>query len=58
MSLEDLINNAQSQIEQATDLSSLESVRVEFLGKKGQLTAQLKSLGSLPVEEKKGSEDQ
>ena len=53
MSLEDLINSAQSQIEQATDLTALDSVRVEFLGKKGQLTAQLKSLGSLPVEEKK-----
>ena len=53
MSLEDLINSAQTQIEQATDLATLDSVRVEFLGKKGQLTAQLKSLGSLPVEEKK-----
>ena len=53
MSLEDLINSAQTQIEQATDLTALDSVRVEFLGKKGQLTAQLKSLGSLPVEEKK-----
>ena len=53
MSLEDLINSAQTQIEQATDLTALDSVRVEFLGKKGQLTAQLKSLGSLAVEEKK-----
>lgn len=53
MSLEDLINSAQTEIEQATDLATLDSVRVEFLGKKGQLTAQLKSLGSLPVEEKK-----
>lgn len=53
MSLEDLINSAQTEIEQATDLATLDSVRVEFLGKKGQLTAQLKSLGALPVEEKK-----
>ncbi len=53
MSLEDLINSAKAQIEQAADLATLESVRVDFLGKKGQLTAQLKSLGSLPVEEKK-----
>ncbi len=53
MSLEDLINSAQTQIEQATDLATLDAVRVDFLGKKGQLTAQLKSLGSLPVEEKK-----
>ncbi len=53
MSLDELINSARSQIEEATDLESLDSVRVEFLGKKGQVTAQLKSLGSLPVEEKK-----
>lgn len=53
MSLDELINSARKQIEQATDLATLESVRVEFLGKKGQVTAQLKSLGSLPVEEKK-----
>ena len=53
MSLDDLIQSARTQIEQATDLAMLETVRVEFLGKKGQLTAQLKSLGSLPVEEKK-----
>jgi len=53
MSLDELINSARTRIEQATDLATLESVRVEFLGKKGQVTAQLKSLGSLPVEEKK-----
>ncbi len=55
MPLDELINNALAQIEQATDLSTLDSVRVEFLGKKGQLTAQLKSLGGLPVEEKKSA---
>lgn len=53
MSIDQLITSARTQIEQASDLATLESVRVEFLGKKGQLTAQLKSLGSLPVEEKK-----
>ena len=53
MSLDELINSARTQIEEASDLESLDSVRVEFLGKKGQVTAQLKSLGSLPVEEKK-----
>jgi len=53
MSLDELINSARTQIEQASDLATLEAVRVEFLGKKGQVTAQLKSLGSLPVEEKK-----
>jgi len=53
MPLDDLIQSARTQIEQATDLATLDTVRVEFLGKKGQLTAQLKSLGSLPVEEKK-----
>ena len=53
MPLDELIQSARTQIEQASDLATLDTVRVEFLGKKGQLTAQLKSLGSLPVEEKK-----
>ncbi len=53
MPLDELINNALMQIEQANDLATLDTVRVEFLGKKGQLTGLLKSLGSLPVEEKK-----
>ncbi len=43
---------AQQQIEQATDLAELDNVRVQFLGKKGILTEQLKQLGKLPVEQR------
>jgi len=55
MQIDELIQKAHSAINDATDLQMLDGVRVEFLGKKGQLTGQLKSLGSLPVDEKKAA---
>lgn len=48
--LQVLLETALSAVEQAADLASLESVRVAYLGKKGQLTAHLKSLGGLDPE--------
>lgn len=49
----DLIKNeAFLAIESATDISSLEEIRVEFLGKKGRLTDILKNLVHLPAAEK------
>ncbi|MBU0629411.1 MAG: phenylalanine--tRNA ligase subunit alpha [Candidatus Margulisbacteria bacterium] len=39
-------------IRQAKDLVELDQVRIRFLGKKGELTELLKSLGSLPQEER------
>ncbi|MCK5335628.1 MAG: phenylalanine--tRNA ligase subunit alpha, partial [Gammaproteobacteria bacterium] len=51
--LQQLISKAQSEIDAATDLQQLDSVRVEYLGKKGVITAQLKTLGKLPAEERK-----
>lgn len=39
-------------IEQAKIISELDSIRVEFLGKKGRLTNLLKSLSDLPASEK------
>lgn len=51
--LQQLISKAQSEINAATDLQQLDSVRVEYLGKKGVITAQLKTLGKLPAEERK-----
>ncbi|MEE9350867.1 MAG: phenylalanine--tRNA ligase subunit alpha [Thiotrichaceae bacterium] len=36
-----------------SSLSDLDQVRVEYLGKKGLLTAQLKQLGKLPAEERR-----
>jgi phenylalanyl-tRNA synthetase alpha chain len=50
--LSELIDQATSQIDAATDLAALDVVRVSFLGKKGELTARLKSLGALPANER------
>ena len=44
--------NALKEINAAKDLQSLDNVRVKYSGKKGELTAIQKSMGSLPVEEK------
>ena len=51
--LQQLITKAQSEIDAASDLQQLDTVRVEYLGKKGVITAQLKTLGKLPAEERK-----
>ena len=50
--LERLLASAKSAIEKAEDLNSIEKVRVNYLGKKGELTALLKSLNDLPSTEK------
>lgn len=51
-SLEDILQHATSAIGSATDLKSLDNYRVQYLGKKGQLTEYLKTLGQLPPEER------
>ncbi len=50
--LSELIEEAAAKVEAATDLSALDAVRVAYLGKKGELTARLKSLSQLPAEER------
>ncbi len=50
--LSELIDNAASEIDAAGDLAVLDAVRVSYLGKKGVLTARLKSLGQLPAEQR------
>ncbi|MFZ5476036.1 MAG: phenylalanine--tRNA ligase subunit alpha [Myxococcota bacterium] len=40
-------------IDAAADLAALEDVRVRLLGKSGEITAQLKTLGALPPEERR-----
>jgi len=50
--LSDLIDQAASEIDAATDVAALDAVRVSYLGKKGELTARLKSLGQLPADER------
>ncbi|MEM6998670.1 MAG: phenylalanine--tRNA ligase subunit alpha [Pseudomonadota bacterium] len=47
-----LQKQALSEIESANDLSQLDQIRVNYLGKKGLLTQQLKQLGKLPAEER------
>jgi phenylalanyl-tRNA synthetase alpha chain len=53
INLDELIARATDSIQSSQDLKALDAVRVEFLGKKGELTRQLKNLGQLPVEQKK-----
>ncbi|WPC72985.1 phenylalanine--tRNA ligase subunit alpha [Vibrio porteresiae] len=51
--LQEIIANATKAIEAAESLVALDEVRVQYLGKKGELTAQLQSLGKLPPEERR-----
>jgi phenylalanyl-tRNA synthetase alpha chain len=51
--LETLTRETLDRIAASGDLQALEAARVEALGKKGSITAQLKLLGSLPAEERK-----
>ena len=48
----EIAKQARTSISSAADLSALEHLRVEYLGKKGKLTALLKGLGALSVEER------
>lgn len=50
--VEDLCGHAKQAIEQASDLQALDDVRVQYLGKKGQLTELLKGLGQLAPEQR------
>ena len=49
---EEILNTAQNEVAAAEDAAALDEVRVKYLGKKGELTALLKSLGQLPAEER------
>ncbi|EPM7728727.1 phenylalanine--tRNA ligase subunit alpha [Vibrio vulnificus] len=51
--LQEIIANANAAIDAAQSLVALDEVRVQYLGKKGELTAQLQSLGKLPPEERR-----
>ena len=50
--LEQLADQAKAAIETAQDVAALDSIRVEFLGKKGEITQLLKGLGKLSAEER------
>ncbi|HPO50277.1 MAG TPA: phenylalanine--tRNA ligase subunit alpha [Spirochaetota bacterium] len=44
--------NALGEIESAKDTKTLEEIKIKYLGKKGELTSLLKTLGSLSAEER------
>ncbi|MCE2595193.1 phenylalanine--tRNA ligase subunit alpha [Motilimonas cestriensis] len=50
--LDELIATAIKAIETVTDAAELDQIRVEYLGKKGIMTEQMKLLGSLPNDQK------
>jgi phenylalanyl-tRNA synthetase alpha chain len=48
-----MVNEARLEIERADALPTLQEIRVKYLGKKGLLTAELKTLGNLTPDERK-----
>lgn len=52
LDIENLVGQAVAAIDAAADVAALDQVRVQYLGKSGLLTAELKKLGGLPKEER------
>lgn len=52
--LQQLVDKIGDDVAVTQDIGSLEKLRVEYLGKKGILTEQLKRIGSLPAEQRPG----
>ena len=50
--LDEVIAKAQAEIEGVKDAAALDELRVQYLGKKGFFTEQMKTLGSLSAEER------
>ncbi len=50
--VEEVKQSALQEIEQANDVAALEAIKVKYFGKKGELTALLKMMGTLSAEEK------
>jgi phenylalanyl-tRNA synthetase alpha chain len=50
--LDEIVATAISALEAATEKKDLEALRVEYLGKKGKITAYLKQLGDVSVEQR------
>lgn len=51
--LQTLMEQALAAVAQADNAQALDQVRVHFLGKKGEITEQLKTLGTLPPEQRR-----
>jgi phenylalanyl-tRNA synthetase alpha chain len=52
LNLDEIVASAQQQISAACDGNELEQIRLQYLGKKGIMTEQMKGLGKLPPAEK------
>jgi len=50
--INEILNEALNKLQTAT-LEQIETIKVEYLGKKGKITEILKTLSSLSIEEKK-----
>ncbi|HXS80937.1 MAG TPA: phenylalanine--tRNA ligase subunit alpha [Gammaproteobacteria bacterium] len=50
-SIAELLGQAEAAVSAADDLAALDAVRVQFLGKKGVFTTQLREVGTLPPSE-------
>jgi len=53
--MQSLVEAARAEIARAANIEELEQIRVRLLGKKGEITAQLKSLGSMDHEARKAA---
>ena len=53
LQLDELKRNALQELEHISDVGGLEKWRVQYLGKKSELTNALRSLATLPLEERK-----
>ena len=53
MKLEAILAEPLESVEKASEIAHLEDVRVNYLGKKGEITSLLKSLGKMDPEERK-----
>jgi phenylalanyl-tRNA synthetase alpha chain len=53
--VEALVRQALDEVAASANLAALDEVRVQWLGKKGALTDQLKTLGALPAAERPGA---
>ena len=51
-SVEEVLVRAMEKLTEAEDLTQLEQVRVEYLGKKGVFTFEMKALGKLPADQR------
>ncbi|HLF66707.1 MAG TPA: phenylalanine--tRNA ligase subunit alpha, partial [Gammaproteobacteria bacterium] len=50
--LDAIIKQSEQAIAAAEDLAALDQIRIQYLGKKGEITALMKNLGTLPPEER------